>query len=113
MKTKITTMTLYVLMVCFGFTTPSYADDADHQKRLSEHFRIEKPEGKGPFPAVILVSGCSRFDAEFSEKHYNRVQIQFDVPELPEKMEYRFGTLGYNETAAKNAWKEVMGFLQK
>jgi dienelactone hydrolase len=36
----------------------------------------------------------------------------FDMSELPPKMEYIFGTIGYHQKAAAEAWKEVKRFLQ-
>ena len=30
------------------------ADNAEHQERLAKHYRLEKPEGMGPFPAVMM-----------------------------------------------------------
>ena len=37
----------------------------------------------------------------------------FDSLELPSEKQYRFGTLGYNEKAAKAAWEVVEGFLRR
>src|SRR5207245_1247740 len=28
------------------------------QKRLEPHYRAQRPEGPGPFPAILLVPGC-------------------------------------------------------
>ncbi|MBM4348411.1 MAG: hypothetical protein FJ106_00730 [Deltaproteobacteria bacterium] len=36
----------------------------------------------------------------------------FDWPDLPPKMEYPFGTVGYHPQAAAAAWEEVKRFLQ-
>lgn len=36
----------------------------------------------------------------------------FDMSELPSKMEYGFGTIGYHPQAAAAAWEEVKRFLQ-
>jgi dienelactone hydrolase len=36
----------------------------------------------------------------------------FDFSELPSKMEYQFGTVGYHPQAATAAWEEVKRFLQ-
>jgi dienelactone hydrolase len=44
---------------------------------------------------------------------YDDARHAFDDPNLPAKMEYQFGTLGYNEAAAKSAWVEMTNFLQK
>ena len=64
---------LIIFLIAFG----SYADDkTQHIELLSKHFRLMKPEGKGPFPAVMLVPVCSGFDSEFFANHYERVQDQ-------------------------------------
>lgn len=52
------------------------ADNADHQARLSKHYRLEKPDGAGPFPSVMMVPGCSGFGADFQKKFYDSVQNQ-------------------------------------
>jgi dienelactone hydrolase len=42
---------------------------------------------------------------------YPGARHAFDVADLPPKMEYRFGTVGYHPQAAAEAWKEVTRFL--
>lgn len=37
----------------------------------------------------------------------------FDLSELPPKMNYQFGTIGYDPKAAAAAWEEVKRFLQR
>jgi len=49
---------------------------ADHGKALAAHYKLQRPTGPGPFPAVMLVSGCSGFDAGFSKPHYDAVQAR-------------------------------------
>jgi dienelactone hydrolase len=44
---------------------------------------------------------------------YDDVHHGFDNFELPAKMQSQFGTLEYNEAAAKSAWIEVTKFLRK
>src|SRR5262249_39028153 len=34
------------------------ADTATLQKRLEPHYRAQRPEGSGPFAAILLVPGC-------------------------------------------------------
>ena len=78
------------------------ADNADHREVLSKHYRLEKPDGAGPFPAVMLVSGCSGFDAKFAKGHYDHVQSRL--------VELGFVTLRVNYLAARNAsscWPDV------
>jgi len=71
-----------------------YADDSEHEKALSKYYRLEKPAGTGQFPAVIMVSGCSGFDAEFGKKSYNNIQRKL--------VELGFVTLRVNYLAARN-----------
>ena len=74
----------------------SYAtDNAEHQERLSKYYRLEKPEGAGPFPAVMMVPGCSGFDTEIQKGHYDGVQKRL--------VELGFVTLRVNSLAARNA----------
>ncbi len=62
-------------LIAFVISTGSYADDkADHRELLSKHYRLQKPDGQGPFPAVILVPGCSGFNANFAKAHYDEVE---------------------------------------
>jgi dienelactone hydrolase len=43
---------------------------------------------------------------------YPEAQHAFDVSELPPRIEYQFGTLGYHPRAAAAAWDEVQRFLR-
>jgi dienelactone hydrolase len=40
---------------------------------LAALYDVQKPEGSGPFPAVVAVSGCSGFHTRFGEPRYNKV----------------------------------------
>jgi dienelactone hydrolase len=71
------------------------ADNTEIRELLSRHYRLEKPEGPGPFPAVMLVPGCSGFDAEYAKAFYDRVQSRL--------IKLRFVTLRVNFLAARNA----------
>jgi dienelactone hydrolase len=74
----------------------SYAgDNVDHQKLLSNHYAIERPDGTGPFPTVMMVPGCSGFHADFQKKYYDSVQKRL--------VELGFVTLRVNSLAARNA----------
>ena len=87
---------LIALFVVFMFIpTVQAADDAKHSELLSKHYRLEKPDGAGPFPAVMMVSGCSGFDAKFAKGHYDGVQSNL--------VELGFVTLRVNFLAARNA----------
>lgn len=50
------------------------ADPVEHRKLLSKYYRLQKPGGAGPYPAVMLVSGCSGFEARFAKAQYDAVQ---------------------------------------
>lgn len=52
------------------------APDTHVAKALTEHYRLEHPAGGDPWPAVVLVSGCSGFEAGFSRPHYDEVQAR-------------------------------------
>ena len=43
---------------------------------LSPHFKILKPDGEGPFPAVMMVPGCSGFNTPIGKPHYDSVQAR-------------------------------------
>ena len=86
---------LITLFVIFVFIPMSYAaDHADHRELLSKYYRLEKPDGAGPFPAVIMVPGCSGFDADFTKAHFDNVQTHL--------VEIGFVTLRVNFLAARN-----------
>lgn len=44
----------------------------ERQARLAARYGLEKPEGQGPFPAVMLVPGCSGFEHRLWKGHYER-----------------------------------------
>ena len=77
-------------LIALSITIPIYAaDNAEHQERLSKHYRLKKPEGAGPFPAVMMVPGLSEFDV-----FYDSVQNQL--------VELGFVTLRVDYLAARN-----------
>ena len=83
---------LITLLIPIGSYT---ADNADHQEHLSNHYRLEKPDGVGPFPAVMMVPVCSGFDADSAKGHYATVQSRL--------VELGFVTFRVNYLAARNA----------
>lgn len=85
-------MVLFFILVITMF---DFVLAGDHLELLSKHYRIEKPEGDGPFPAVILVSGCSGFGGKLRTNHYNHVQSQL--------VKSGFATLRVNYLAARYA----------
>ena len=92
-----------IFFVIFVFIpTVQAADDAKYRELLSKHYRLEKPDGAGPFPAIMMVPGCSGFDAEFQKAFFD--DVQSDLVELG------FVTLRVNYLAARNApscWPHV------
>ena len=83
-------------IVALLFFTDTHAENrAGHLELLSQHFRLEKPKGEGPFPAVIMVSGCSGFDADFAKAHYDSVQRQL--------VDLGFATLRVDFLSVRNA----------
>ena len=64
----------------------------DLKEELSKHYRIMKPEGTGPFPAVMMVPGCSGF--EYAREAYNSGQKRL--------VELGFVTLRVDYLAARN-----------
>ena len=84
-----------LLIAIFTFVPMIRADEnAKHRELLSKYYRLEKPTGAGPFPAVMMVSGCSGFDVEFGKKSYDNVQRKL--------VELGFVTLRVNYLAARN-----------
>lgn len=73
-----------------------HAEDKDqHLKQLSLHFHMKKPEGAKPYPAVMLVPGCSGFNSETFADHYERIQDEF--------VKLGFVTLRIDWLAVRNA----------
>ena len=58
----------------------------------------------------MLETSSGQGDVKIIE--YPGARHAFDSSELPPKMEYAFGTLGYHPQAAAAAWAEVIRFLQ-
>jgi len=85
-------MAFFVIFVFIP--TVQAADNAKHRELLSKHYRLEKPDGAGPFPAVMMVPGCSGFDADFQKEFYDSVQSQL--------VKLGFVTLRVNYLAARN-----------
>ena len=82
-------------LIVLSITVASYAaDKTEIPELLSKHYRLEKPDGAGPFPSVMMVSGCSGFDAKFQKAHYDSVQNQL--------VELGFVTLRVDYLAARN-----------
>lgn len=84
-------------LLVLSLNSGSYAaENADHRKKLELHYRLGKPPGAGPFPAVMLVPGCSGFEAGFSKPHYDDVQQRL--------VALGFVTVRVNYLAVRNAY---------
>ena len=96
MKSRlIAQMLVIVFLIAFAsFAFAQAADNTGPQERLSKHYRLEKPNGTGPFPAVMMVPGCSGFEAEFQKEYYDSVQKRL--------VELGFVTLRVDYLAARN-----------
>lgn len=68
--------------------------NSNHSELLAKYYRLAKPKGEGPFPAVILVPGCSGFNFKFAPSFYNDLQNKLS--------ELGFATLRVNYLAARN-----------
>ena len=52
---------------------PAAADDAAARRQaLEPYFRNYRPSGAGPFPAILMVSGCSGFTPSIAPQVYTR-----------------------------------------
>lgn len=63
--TLVVSSVLFVLSGCA-------IDPVALQKRLEPHYRTVRPDGRGPFPAVMFVSGCGGFATTVAPAHYVR-----------------------------------------
>jgi dienelactone hydrolase len=93
MKGRLIAQVLVIPLLMAFVWIPSVS--ADLKEDLSKHYRLEKPEGTGPFPAVMLVPGCSGFHADFQKEFYNEIQKRL--------VELGYVTLRVNSLAARNA----------
>jgi dienelactone hydrolase len=57
MRVRIDGLVLWML-TAFVALGGCAADVATLQKRLEPHYRAQRPQGPGPFPAILLVPGC-------------------------------------------------------
>lgn len=62
--------------IAFAPAAPS-SGLARHQAALAPHYRIMRPEGAGPFPTVLFISGCSGFAHPRAPFHYDRIAERF------------------------------------
>jgi len=71
------------------------ADKPDHPQLLAKHYQLMKPDGTPPFPAVMMISGCSGFHADYVKGYYDSVQNRL--------VELGFVTLRVDSLVARNA----------
>jgi len=64
---------LVVSFLAYGLSTSAWADPSpEQQRRLEAHYALERPEGRGPFPAVMMVPMCIGFDLALWNGNYAR-----------------------------------------
>lgn len=68
------TFLITLLAILVFIPTIQAADNADHPELLAKHYQLIKPSGTPPFPAVMMISGCSGFHPRFAKGHYDSVQ---------------------------------------
>jgi dienelactone hydrolase len=85
---------LTAVLFCISVARAQIADNTGHQEGLSKHYRLEKPKAAGPFPVVMMVPGCSGFEAEFQKEFFDSIQKQL--------VELGFVTLRVDYLAARN-----------
>lgn len=67
------TALLLGLLLWLVASAPASAQPSDaHLARLQANYAIDKPEGSGPFPAVVLVAGCQGFKHPLYRGRYER-----------------------------------------
>ena len=66
--------TFSLVLFCIIALSISVVSYAGIREDLQKYYRVEKPEGPGPFPAVMLVPGGSGFKPQLSKAHSDRVQ---------------------------------------
>lgn len=68
-----TVVPLCAVLTFLVASTQVWADSAAaREARLAARYSLEKPEGNGPFPAVMLVPGCQGFDPPLWKGRYER-----------------------------------------
>lgn len=93
-KIPVFSIVLTAVLFCITVAYAQTADSSGHQEGLSKHYRLEKPKGAGPFPAVMMVPGCSGFEAQFQKEFFDSIQNQL--------VELGFVTLRVDYLAARN-----------
>ena len=87
---------IFIAILAFLVFVPVAQSDenTNHRELLSKHYRLEKPDGEGPFPAVMLVPACSSFNNSKAPNFYKNVQNKL--------VELGFVTLRVDYIAARN-----------
>lgn len=66
-----------LISVLLAVAASAWAGSApEREARLAARYALEKPEGNGPFPAVMLVPGCQGFDRPLWKGRYERAARQ-------------------------------------
>lgn len=85
------------LLTVLSFAT-STAIAGGHESRLKALYKLQKPEGSGPFPVVVLVPGCSGF----KQRSYENVEAKL--------VRMGFATVRVDYTGARyldSCWRRV------
>lgn len=74
MSNAFTRLVIWILVAASGPSALSQdvRSTADHAARLSPYLEIQVPPGPGPYPAMIMVTGCSGFHNERFSGSYDR-----------------------------------------
>jgi dienelactone hydrolase len=60
--------------ICFTWAIGVAADDSETRRRaLEPYFNTHRPDGPGPFPAILFVSGCVGFDYGDYQKTFDEM----------------------------------------
>ena len=72
MQAKIRMSIVGAIVILLLATLSEAADLAKIQKQLEPYYNTYRPDGSGPFPAVMMVSGCSGFRPSIAPTGYTR-----------------------------------------
>jgi len=83
------------LLTVLVFVPVTHSDEnTNHSELLAKYYHLEKPKGEGPFPAVMLVPGCTGFNFSKAPNFYKNVQNKL--------VELGFATLRVDYHAVRN-----------
>jgi dienelactone hydrolase len=95
-------------------TTPAAADDMAAQRQaLEPYFRMYRPNGTGPFPTILLVSGCSGFTSSIAPQAYARLAESWRAKGYAVVFVDYLAARGHNAAAAAAATRDVEQFMSR